>query len=400
MAERIVMPKAGMAMEKGTIISWLKDVGDRVSYGEPLLEIETDKTTMQVESLSEGYLLAKLYEAGAEIPVVTTIGYIGEQGEAPPLEEIAAPTAPAARTADAATMRKSAAESPSVGAAAAAGKIPATPLARKLARERHIDLGTVRGSGQGGKIFSRDLPQSGQEIPSGIAAVSQKAGALVKLNGMRKTIARRMLKSHTEIPPVTLHSEADVTALAKLRGEINSVLEIKITFNDLVVRSCAVALSEFPEINASYTDDGVLYHGDVNIGVAVAVDGGLIVPVIKNADRLTLKALAFRAKELSENARAGRLAPDEYTDGTFTVSNLGMFGVTAFTPIINLPESCILGVCAVKERVVLKADGGVEGRKYMGLSLTFDHRCIDGAGAARFLQRVAALLENPPEMLI
>lgn len=413
------MPKAGMAMEKGVIVAWLKEIGEKVEFGEPILEIETDKTTMQVEAMSEGYLLSKLYDAGDEVPVITTIGYIGQLGEEfPHSEEIPAQSVPSAAKTQPSLEAKFASIAPT------AGRILATPAARRLARERGvkledipavgiihardipigkavkatplakrqadargIDLGGIRGSGHGGKVFSADLTSSNKGNPQ-------------KLSGMRRTIAARMLRSHTEIPPVTLNSEADITELYTLRQQFNQLQGVKITFNDLVVKACATALREFPGINASFTEEGIVHHEQVNIGIAVGLDDGLIVPVLKNADELSLKALSAKAKALAEKARGGKLLPDEYSGGTFTISNLGMFGITSFTPIINLPEACILGVCAINDRLALAADGTVQSRKYLGLSLTHDHRCVDGAGGAKFLQRLAWLLENPAELLI
>ena len=425
MAEKIIMPKAGMSMEQGVIVAWLKDVGDKVSNGEPLLEIETDKTVMQVESMSDGYLLKKLYDAGDEVPVVTTIGYIGELGEEIPEDEKGAPAAlpevpgpqpvadvpkktdvstgkilatPAARRL--AKEHTVPLESIFKGEILHARDIPTesgaklTPLAKRVAHSQNIDLSGITGSGYGGKIFRADLPS---DLEPG--TVRTRAPKFVKLSGMRKTIAKRMALSHTEIPSVTLNSEADVTMLAAMRDKLNLVGGVKISFNDLIIKACAVALQEFPEINSTYADDGMFYHAEVNIGMAVALENGLIVPVIMGAEKLTLKEISNRAKALAAKATDGILKPQEYSDGTFTISNLGMFGITSFTPIINQPQTCILGVCAITSRLALTSEGSVEARKYMGLSLTFDHRCIDGAGGAKFLQRLVALLENPLEML-
>lgn len=440
MAEKVIMPKAGMAMETGTIIKWLKEVGDKVEYGEPILEIETDKTSMQVEAMNDGYLLSKLYEAGAEVPVVTTIGYIGEKGETPPAGD--APAAPKAASApEAKEEAKEAApavEEKKPASFATGGKLRATPAAKRIAREKGIDLASidtngqpvkardldgasakvkatplakrlaeqngvdiasVAGSGYGGKVKKDDV-LAAVAAPAAATQAASEEDVLMPLNGMRKTIAKRMLESHNNVPPVTLNTQADVTGLFALRKQINDISDTKVSFNDLVVKACAVALREFPNINASYTEEGVLYKKDINIGIAVALDDGLIVPVLRNADKYSLQTLAAASKDMAGRAREGKLLPDEYTGGTFTVSNLGMFGIQSFDPIINMPEACILGVCAITDQLVMEEDGSIKNHKKMGFSLTFDHRCVDGASGAKFLQRVVQLMENPLGMLI
>lgn len=438
MAEKVIMPKAGMSMETGTIIKWLKEVGDKVEYGEPILEIETDKTSMQVEAMNDGYLLSKLYEAGAEVPVVTTIGYIGEKGETPPVGDApaAAASAPAVpevkESAPAAEEKKTVsfatggklratpaakriAREKGIDLATVAtngepikardlegtsAKVKATPLAKRVAEQNGIDISTVTGSGFGGKVKKDDVLAMAGTQTATQAQVPTAEDVLMPLNGMRKTIAKRMLESHNNVPPVTLNTQADVTGLFALRKQMNDISDVKISFNDLVVKACAVALREFPNINASYTEEGVLYKKDINIGIAVALDDGLIVPVLRNADNYSLKGLASAAKDMAARAREGKLLPDEYTGGTFTISNLGMFGIQSFDPIINMPEACILGVCAITDQLMMEEDGGIKNHKKMGFSLTFDHRCVDGASGAKFLQRVVQLMENPLGMLI
>lgn len=274
--------------------------------------------------------------------------------------------------------------------------VRATPLAKRIAQIRGLSLESVTGSGRLGKIFSRDLPGAAAE--SGGEASGAAEGTLVPLRGMRRTIARRMLESHEQIPPVTLNARADVTFLSEFRRHLNEAVDTRISYNDLVVAASAKALADFPDVNATYTDEGVLLHKQINVGIAVAVENGLVVPVVRDADSLRLTELAKTAKELADSARAGRLKPDQYAGGTFTVTNLGMFGITSFTPIINLPEAAILGVCTIEKQLALQ-NGSVVEKEYMGLSLTFDHRCIDGAQGARFLGRIRGILENPLELL-
>ena len=419
MAEKIIMPKAGMAMEEGKVVKWLVKVGEKVEKGAPLLEIETDKVNMEVEATASGTLLKILAEEGDVVPVTNTIGYIGTPGEV--VED---------KTPAAADLKPAAkAEEKPVESAVKLGrtaKIPATPLAKTLAKQQNIHLSEITPSGFSGEIKARDIKISkikatplarkmAEEAdislsdvkPQGSRIFSRDVKALISqpqkpvaamdgdvakpLNGMRKTIATRMLESHLNIPPVTMDTKADVTGLLLARKKQNE--KHKVSINDYVVRACAQALAEMPEMNVSFAGDSLVYRRDINIGVAVALDSGLIVPVIRNADRYSLEGIADTVKELAGKARSGKLMPDDYTGGTFTVSNLGKYGITFFTPIINEPESMILGVCAV-EKVLKMQDGCISNRDIMGLSLTFDHRAHDGASAAVFLKRIVDLLES------
>lgn len=270
--------------------------------------------------------------------------------------------------------------------------IKATPLAKEIAVQNGIALKSVEGSGFGGKIRKQDVTK--KMLSHNHASI--KESQFIELTAMRRIIAKRMSESHAQVPSVTLNAQADVTVLAELRDQANGHFDgrTKISFNDMVVRACAIALKEFPYINACYNEDGILLKTDINIGIAVSLDDGLIVPVLKNADKYSLKEMSVNIKELAYKARAGSLLPQDYSNGTFTVSNLGMFGITSFTPIINQPEACILGVCAIENRLVSKA-GQIDNRKFMGFSLTFDHRCVDGASVAKFLQRIIQLIESP-----
>ncbi len=436
MAYAVIMPKAGMAMESGKVIRWLKSEGDRVEQGEPLLEIETDKVNMEVEAMNSGVLLKVLAHEGDEVPVVQTIGYIGEAGEAVPEagNSSAAPTMrkPVDKLAQAATEKtavkleggripatpaakrlakekgielSSVTPSGSLGQikeadVAAVGVLKATPLAKAMAADLGIDLKKVVGSGSGGKVTKADItPAASVPAPSAASAASQE-DELRPHSAMRKVIAKRMLSSHLNIPPVTQNCVADVTALMALREKINAMGDVRVTVNDFIVMAVAKTLKEQPHVNASYTDAGLLIKKHINIGVAVALPEGLIVPVIRDADKLALHEISEAAKELQKKAKEGRLLPDDYSGGTFTVSNLGMMGVTAFTPIINEPESAILGVCATEQRLEMDDEGRITKRLKMPLCLTYDHRSIDGAQAAVFSNRVTQLLENPLSMLV
>lgn len=273
----------------------------------------------------------------------------------------------------------------------------ATPLAARIAREMKLELTGIQGSGYGGKIRKEDVMPLLENNRT--EAVMTSGGERVPMKGIRRIIADRMLKSHLEAPPVTLDMKADVTELLNLRKQLNKLRSSRITINDFVIKAAAISLREHPFINVKLEKDSIVFMDCINIGMAVALPQGLIVPVIKNAGSLGLEELSAAAKDLGTRAREDRLMPDEITGGTFTVSNLGMYGITSFTPIINPPESAILGVCAVEEVLRLR-DGMVESRSIMGLSLTIDHRVIDGAQGAVFLGRIKELLENPLEIMI
>ena len=428
MANRVVMPKAGMAMETGTVVKWLKEIGDTIVQGEMLLEIETDKVNMEVEALHSGVLLAKFAGPGDVIPVVETIGYIGEAGEKIPAYEKTATTPEVIEKEKAQVNKVESKDTPVV----LAGRVLATPAARRIGKEKGIDLASISpeqgrfylnaqdvenakvgakasplakviaadkgidldditGSGFDGKVMKADLMMKSDAMTMAV----QAQDVLVPLSGMRKVIARRMLSSHTEIPPVTQNTMVDVTKLLAFRKQLNESIDVKVTINDFVLAAVAKTLREQPNINSVFTDDGILQKGNVNVGFAVALEDGLIVPVIKDTDRLSIKGIALSAKRLATKARAGKLMPDEYSGGTFTISNVGMLGVTAFTPIINQPESAILGVCAIEQKLEMDDDGNIIRKDKMPLCLTYDHRGIDGSQAAIFSNRIVQLLQNP-----
>lgn len=430
MAQEVIMPKAGMSMEEGKVVRWFKKVGDAVETGEPLLEIETDKVNMEVESMSSGFLIKILAEEGESVAVTNVIGYIGAKDEkiiedapkqtAAPKEAVpSAPVqnesrpvvhqtdkiaaTPLAKTLGAQKNIPLDAVNPSgkfgqivAKDIATAKKQAVTPLARKVAQANGIAIEDIQGSGKNGRVYKKDVLSA---IPQ--EELQTAAGSMpMPLTGMRKVIAQRMLKSHQEVPPVTLNTKADVTAISSLRKTFNEKLSLRITFNDILVWIAARVFKEMPEVNIAFLDEGTAKNEGIHIGIAVALDNGLIVPVLRNTDLLSLGELSKMAKALIDKAREGELMPDDYTGGTFTVSNLGMYGITSFSPIINQPESMILGVCAIKPTLVMDDEGKVEKHLFMGLSLTFDHRCLDGAQAAKFLQRIAYYLENPDEMML
>ena len=374
MAYSVIMPKAGMMMETGRVMRWFKKEGEQIEAGEPLLEIETDKTTMEIEAGESGILLKICARAGTVVPVTQTIGYIGKLGEPLPKDEPVRVVSEK-QTSSYERNRPRAVLRTDTG-------VLATPAARAMARQKGVPLSSVQPSGRFGQIKAADVAAHG-------------GNKLMPLSAMRRTIARRMQQSHTDIPAVTQHSIADVTAMMALRSKLNAKNGTHLTVNDFVVKAVATALKEQPHINASFSPEGIVIKDHVHIGIAVTREDGLIVPVLKDADTLSIFEISNNARALAEKARAGKLLPDEYTGGTFTVSNLGAYGVTVFTPMINPPESAILGVCAIEQRLEMDDEGKIEKRLKMGLSLTYDHRSIDGAQAALFTARIIELLQSP-----
>lgn len=360
MARSVIMPKTGVAMEEGTILRWLKKPGNTVTRGEPIAVIETDKVTMDLEAEDQGTLLAIVHADGTVVKATDTIAWIGAPGET---VDAAAPAAP--------------------------GRAPATPAARRLAAEGGVSLSALKGTGPGGAVHARDVAawtaQARPEVPPGTGT---------PMTGIRKLIADKMLRSHQKVPAVTLVTRADVTELADLRERINAGNHPRVSFTDFIVRASALALREHPVLNSTIQGDRIILQADVAIGVAVALESGLIVPVIRAADALTVREVSARLRDLADQARRGTLAAEACSGGTFTITNLGMYGITEFTPLINVPESAILGVGAIEEVLRRGPSGDIEPRRLVSLCLTHDHRHIDGAPAAAFLGRVRALLEN------
>ncbi len=391
MAVEVRMPQLGLTMTEGVVTRWLKSVGEKVAAGEPLLEVETDKINNEVEAPAEGVLLAILVEEGKTAPVQAPLALIGAAGETvaavPASAAASAPLLPSAPAAPAPMAAESAAEEK---------RVKASPIARRLAGEAGIDLGRLQGSGPGGRIVERDVVAARSRPPAPAAA--PLAGTVVPLSSMRRTIAERMSRAWASVPHITLTVAVDMTEAAALKQRLDGMGGRKISFTEIFVRAAALALGDFPYLNASLASEGMVFHAEVNIGIAVALDDGLIVPVVRNADRKTLSGLGVEIRALAEKARAGLLTADEVSGGTFTVTNLGMYGVDSFTPIVNAPESAILGVCRIEERQVVR-DGAPALRRMTTLCLSCDHRLIDGALAARFLARVKALLEDPALMV-
>ena len=408
MAYEILMPQLGLTMEEGTVSQWIKHEGDAVKAGDVVAEITTDKLTHELQSEHDGVLLKIVAQEGEDVPVKGVLAYIGEAGESITAAPAAAP---------AAAESVPAAASPAAAAPTADGRrTRISPLARKTAAKLGVtDFAAIVGSGTSGRITQKDILAAAEAMktapapaPLSVAAASAsepaapKAGlelmegdTVVKLSGMRKVVAERMLHSHTEIPPVTQNTKVDVTELMKFRKLLLAETGRKYSVNDLILKATAKMLRQHPEILVSYDNGQMIQRAHVNIGMAVALEAGLIVPVIRDADRLGLDALADSAKDLASRAKGNKLLPDEYKGSTFSVSNLGMFGIETFTPIVNQPDAAILGVCAVQDELTLAEDGSVSKRQVMRLSFTYDHRLIDGATAAKFVMDLRDLLQSP-----
>lgn len=416
MAYEVLMPQLGLTMEEGTVSQWIKHEGDEVKAGDVILEITTDKLTNEVASEHDGVLLKIVAQEGEDVPVKGLLAYIGQPGEAVgDAAPAAAPAAPAAEAAPAAAAPAAAAPAPV--AAANGARIRISPLARKTAASLGIDYSNIVGSGPSGRIVLKDILAAKDAAPAAAPAAAavpaeKKAPAagvelmegdtVVKLTGMRKVVAERMLQSHTEIPCVTQNIKVDVTELMKFRKMLLEETGKKYSVNDLVLKAIAKCLRSHPEMLVSFDEANkqIVQRAHINIGMAVALDAGLITPVIRDADKMGLDQLADTAKDLAARAKSNQLKPDEYKGSTITVSNLGMFGIETFTPIINQPDSCIVGVCAIQDELALNAEGGVEVRKVMRLSVTLDHRTLDGAVVAKFEMDLRDLLQNPMSILL
>jgi pyruvate dehydrogenase E2 component (dihydrolipoamide acetyltransferase) len=401
MATRVIMPKAGMAMEEGLIVSWLKKPGDAVERGEAIAEIETDKAAMEIEAEDAGVLIAVLRQAGERVAVTETIAWIGKEGEVPPAggaKRVAA-TPAARRQARDAGLSLSAVAVPE-GAAVRADDVrrhirrDATPLASRIAAEAGIDPASAAGP-SGGRARKADVLREAAAHSAAGGTEGIRRDRLVPFTAIQRIAGERLLRSHLEIPSVTIFVSADATELLGIRASLNEGGRHKISLNDLLVMACAKALADNPRANAVVEAEGLLLKGAIDIGIAVATEGGLLVPTLRGADKLPVAELSRRARDLADRARARRLKPDELEGGTFTVSNVGMYGVSHFTPIINQPQVGILGVGAAEERLALGSAGTPVSRKALPLSFTFDHRALDGAEAAAFLKAVRDMVERP-----
>ena len=395
MASEVKLPRLGQGMESGTVTKWLKNEGDAVAKGEPLYEIDTDKVTQEVESDFAGVLLKIALREG-EAPVGQTIAFIGEPGE-----EVAAPSEPEPEPAPQPEKVSDTAVSDTPVAAPPApatsnGRVKASPLARRLARERGIDIATLRGTGPDGRIVARDVEgaQAAQAAPAAPAAVPSGDIESIPLTNIRKTIARR-LTAAWQAPVFQLTVTADMTRANELVArarELNP--DVRITVTDLLAKVCAQALMRHRDVNVQYSEDALLRFPNANIGIAVAAPQGLIVPVVRGVERLSLAEVAVARGDIVGRARDNKLTAQDLEDGTFTISNLGMFGIEQFVAVLNPPQAAILAVGATVDTPVAR-DGAVEIRPLLTLTLTVDHRAVDGAEGADFLRTVKTFVEDP-----
>lgn len=414
MAFAVKMPQLGLTMEEGTVAKWLKQEGDSVKTGEVLLEITTDKLTSEIESEADGILLKIVAQEGQDVPVKAVLGYIGEAGE-----NISCETAETTETTKQAVQPAVETMSNTIQTNGQTNeRIRISPLARKTAKKLGVEIQNIKGSGPAGRIVQKDILQAAEQVKTQTKEIketnvmtpqpTQTSGEValmdgdevVKLTGMRKVVAERMAKSVRENPTVTQNVKVDVTNLVKFRKQINETAEQKFSINDFVLKAVAKALRENKHILVSIDGDKIIKRAHVNLGMAVALDDGLIVTVIQDADKLSLSQLAENAKDLAIRARRNQLSMEEYNGSTFTISNLGMFGVETFNPIINQPNSGILGICAIQDELAMDDDGNIYKKQVMRISFTFDHRLIDGATAAKFELAVKALLEEPMQILL
>lgn len=440
MAEKVIMPKQGLQMTEGTILKWLYSEGDKVEEGKPLFEMETDKLTIEIEAPASGTLLKIVKGEGETVPITELIGVIGKEGEdisdilkeadldgdkEQPKEEVEnaqeekeqkvekvekVERKPGERVfiTPRAKMRAEDAEIDYEGiigtgpegliiekdvlkAIEEGAKGPkATPLAKKVAAMKGVDLSQVEGTGARGKIMRKDVEGKTVEMP----AASEQEETVIPFTGMRKAIADNMMKSLQTMAQANHRMKVDMTELIRFREKLKAE-DVKVSYNDILVKIVSKALLDNPIVNSSVDGENIVMKHYVNMGLAVAIDKGLIVPVVKGADKMSLKQISDTSKELIEKARSGKLKPDEYRGGTFTISNLGMYDIDEFTAVINPPQSAILAVGKINKEPVVVENDKIEIKPIMVLSLTYDHRIIDGSDAAIFLQRVKQIMQNP-----
>lgn len=418
MAQLIVMPKLSDTMEEGAIANWLKKEGDAVDEGEDLVEIETDKATMTFASSAEGVVLKLVLPPHKTAPLGSPLCVIGKKGESFNLDELIskagagkaapekkpAPTpAPKAAVAPVVIATPPAAKAaPAPVPAASNGRVKASPLAKKMAADKGIDLAMVHGSGPSGRVVARDLDNVSSGGVVSARAVRTGEDRIVPNSMMRKTIAKRLLAGKNEAPHFYLTVSADMTRMNEWRSRLNKDAEksgVKVSVNDLVILAVAKALAKHPEINASWQGDSIIEYGNVHVAMAVALPTGLVTPVIRHTDQLGIREIAQSSRDLAVRAKEGKLSNEDYAGGTFTISNLGMFGIEEFTAIINPPQAAILAVGATIPTPAVDSKGQVMVQPRMKMTMSCDHRVIDGAMGAQFLQTLVAFIEDPLNML-
>ena len=417
----IEMPKLADTMMEGTLVKWRKNVGDKVATGDVVAEVETDKATMEMESFEDGTLHELLVQVGQKVPIGSRIAVLLGKGEAAPAAGTVhsaatkAAVMPAAATAPATATQHAVPAAASQSSVSPGGRVKSSPLARKIAAEKGVQLASLAGTGPGGRIVAKDVQHAtpsaaqakGSFAPSATVVPVPPPGPgdqLLPLSGMRRVIADRLLASKTQIPHFYLHIEVDAAPLMKMRADLNAGSDpatgVKLTVNDFILKSVVNAAVKVPAVNSAFAGDAILQFASVNLSVAVAVDDGLVTPVVRDAQNKSLREVSEAVKDLATRARSKKLKPDEYQGGTITVSNLGAFGVEFFDAIINPPQAVIVSVGAVvKKPVVGPGDTIVVGQR-MALGVSADHRVVDGAVAAQYLAELKRLLESPALLLV
>jgi pyruvate dehydrogenase E2 component (dihydrolipoamide acetyltransferase) len=432
MSVKIEMPKLSDTMTEGTLISWSVKVGDEIEIGDVIAEIETDKASMEMEAFDEGVLTEILVEAGQKVPVGTTLGVLAEEGDdassASSASSESASPEPAEEGESAepdTSVATPAATAPASSTTSDGERIKVSPLARKIAAEKGIDVSNIKGTGPGGRITAADVenpaaapaavakpaptqavkstPAQSAPAPEAISPVVADEDKVIPLSGMRKIIAGRLLTSKQTIPHFYLHVELDAGPLMELRKQVNAQAEQshgnKFTFNDFVVKAMINACAKVPEVNASFNGDSVVQFANVGVSIAIAVDDGLVTPVVKNAQDKSLLSISQEIKAMAVRARDNKLKPNEFDGGTITISNLGAWGIDSFDAIVNPPQAAIISVGGIIEKPVVKNGEIVPGMR-MNIGMSCDHRVVDGAVAAGYLNEVKKLLEQPSLMLI
>jgi pyruvate dehydrogenase E2 component (dihydrolipoamide acetyltransferase) len=449
MATYIEMPKLADTMTEGTLIKWRKKEGDKVETGDVIAEVETDKATMEMESFEDGILHQFLVTEGQKVPIGAKMALVLQKGEQPPAKgaapepaaqglsaraEAQPAPAPAPSGGTQAATARPAAENAAASAAArgasegSGGRVKSSPLARKLAREKGVEISSLAGTGPGGRVIARDVQGSasvtaaasgagyGSPAASGVTKVTTAAAPAIQavpagegdqripLSGMRRVIAERLLASKTQIPHFYLNIEVDAAPLMKLRAEVNAASEAaggpKLTVNDFVLKAVIAAAVKVPAVNASFAGDAIIQYGGVHLSVAVAVEEGLVTPVIRDAQKKSIRGISEAVKDLATRARSKKLKPDEYQGGTITVSNLGSYGIESFSAIVNPPQAMIVSVGAIVKKAVVNEQNQIVPGQRMAIGLSADHRVVDGAVGAQYLAELRRLLENPALMLL